>query len=63
MDGQTTDPSLVAKNPDIRKRLAAGDPLSREEEKETYRDIVRQISPEEERMKLLAAPKMKAAAQ
>ena len=44
VDGQTTNPSLVAKNPDIRKKLASGHPLSRDEEKEAYQDIVRRIS-------------------
>ncbi|HKD60259.1 MAG TPA: transaldolase family protein [Terracidiphilus sp.] len=44
VDGQTTNPSLVAKNPDIRKRIAAGRPLSRQEANEAYRDIVRGIS-------------------
>lgn len=45
LDGQTTNPSLVAKNPEIRKRIASGRPLSRQEETEAYRDIVRSISP------------------
>jgi len=43
VDGQTTNPSLVAKNPDIRKRIAAGRPLSRPEANEAYRDIVQGI--------------------
>src|SRR5579863_6266549 len=45
VDGQTTNPSLVAKNPAIHQRIAAGRPLSRQEEQDAYRDIVRQISP------------------
>ncbi|HKF49902.1 MAG TPA: transaldolase family protein [Terracidiphilus sp.] len=45
LDGQTTNPSLISKNPEIRKRIAAGRPLSRQEETDAYRDIVRQISP------------------
>ena len=45
VDGQTTNPSLVAKNPAIHQRIAAGHPLTRQEEQDAYRDIVRQISP------------------
>jgi transaldolase len=45
VDGQTTNPSLVAKNPDIRKRIAAGHALTRQEEQDAYREIVRHISP------------------
>lgn len=32
VDGQTTNPSLIAKNPEILKRIASGRPLSRQEE-------------------------------
>jgi transaldolase len=45
VDGQTTNPSLIAKNPEIRKRIASGHRLSRQEENEEYKNIVRQISP------------------
>ena len=45
VDGQTTNPSLIAKNPEIRKLVASGRPLSRQEENEEYKNIVRQISP------------------
>lgn len=45
IDGQTTNPSLVAKNPEIRKALASGRRLSVQQENEEYRKIVRQISP------------------
>ena len=45
VDGQTTNPSLIAKNPEIRKLIASGHPLSGQEEKEEYRNIVRSISP------------------
>lgn len=44
VDGQTTNPSLIAKNPDIRQRLDAGRPLSQQEEHDAYREIVRHIS-------------------
>lgn len=45
VDGQTTNPSLVAKNPEIRKLLASGQRLSGQEEKEQYKNIVQKISP------------------
>lgn len=45
VDGQTTNPSLIAKNPEIRKRIASGHPLSRQEENEAYKSIVQRISP------------------
>jgi len=45
VDGQTTNPSLVAKNPEIRRLVASGQRLSGQEEKEEYRNIVQKISP------------------
>jgi transaldolase len=45
VDGQTTNPSLIAKNPEIRERIAAGHTLSQQEEKDEYRKIVQNISP------------------
>lgn len=45
VDGQTTNPSLIAKNPDIRKLIASGRRLSRQEENQQYKHIVQQISP------------------
>jgi transaldolase len=45
VDGQTTNPSLIAKNPEIQSRLASGKKLSRQEEKEAYKKIVQSISP------------------
>jgi len=45
VDGQTTNPSLVAKNPGIRKLVASGQRLSGQEEKEEYKHIVQSISP------------------
>ncbi len=45
VDGQTTNPSLVAKNPEIRSLVASGHPLSGQEEKQEYKKIVREISP------------------
>jgi transaldolase len=40
LDGQTTNPSLIAQNPDIRKRVAAGERLSQAEAVEFYRRTV-----------------------
>jgi transaldolase len=45
VDGQTTNPSLVAKNPEIRKQMASGQRFSSREEQEEYQKIVRTISP------------------
>jgi transaldolase len=45
LDGQTTNPTYVAKNPDVQRRIASGHKLSREEQKEEYKQIVRKISP------------------
>lgn len=45
VDGQTTNPSLIAKNPEIRKRVASGRALSRQEENQEYKSIVQRISP------------------
>ena len=45
VDGQTTNPSLIAKNPEIQGRLASGHQLSEQEENDAYKKIVRSISP------------------
>ena len=45
VDGQTTNPSLIAKNPEIQQRIASGRSLSAQEEKDEYRKIVQAISP------------------
>lgn len=45
IDGQTTNPSLIARNPRIRERIASGHKLSFEEHNEEYKAIVQQISP------------------
>jgi len=45
LDGQTTNPTLVAKNPGVRKRIASGHKLTRHDQKEEYRKIVQAISP------------------
>lgn len=43
LDGQTTNPSLIAKNPDLQKRLAGGEKLSREEANDFYRATLIEI--------------------
>jgi transaldolase len=45
VDGQTTNPSLIAKNPEIQHLIASGHTLSSEEEKSEYKKIVQSISP------------------
>ena len=45
LDGRTTNPTFVAKNPEVQQRIAAGRKLTREEQKEEYKAIVRRISP------------------
>jgi len=45
VDGQTTNPSLIAKNPHIRELIASGHKLSKKEEMDEYRKIVQTISP------------------
>lgn len=45
VDGQTTNPSLIAKNPDIQRRIASGHTLGSQDEKDEYRKIVQAIFP------------------
>jgi len=45
VDGQTTNPTLIAKNPEIQRRIASGQTLTAQEEKDEYRKIVQAISP------------------
>jgi transaldolase len=45
VDGQTTNPSLIAKNPHIRELIASGHKLSTREELDEYKKIVQTISP------------------
>lgn len=44
VDGQTTNPSLIAKNPDAKKRIDRGDKFSNEEILHFYKDVVRNLS-------------------
>ena len=45
VDGQTTNPSLIAKNPEIRDLVESGHQLTEEEEAAEYRKIVQAVSP------------------
>jgi len=45
VDGQTTNPSLIAKNPEIKRLLQSGHTLSEQAEAAEYRKIVKAISP------------------
>ncbi|OGW37382.1 MAG: transaldolase [Nitrospirae bacterium RBG_13_39_12] len=44
IDGQTTNPSLISKNPVARKRIEQGDKFTREEILYFYRSVVQEIS-------------------
>jgi len=45
VDGQTTNPSLIAKNPEVKQLVSSGHTLTEEEEAAEYRKIVQAISP------------------
>lgn len=45
VDGQTTNPTLIAKNPEVQQLLKSGHRLSTEEQKQEYKKIVQKISP------------------
>lgn len=45
VDGQTTNPSLIAKNPEVRQLVNSGHALTEREEADEYRKIVQAISP------------------
>jgi transaldolase len=45
LDGQTTNPSLISKNPRLKEAIASGHRLSGSEEMAEYRRIVQVISP------------------
>lgn len=45
LDGQTTNPSLVSKNPEAQKRIEEGNLFTREELLGFYKEIVQEISP------------------
>jgi transaldolase len=45
VDGQTTNPTLIARNPEVRQLVASGHKLSTRQELEEYKKIVQAISP------------------
>ena len=45
VDGQTTNPTFVAKNPDVQRLISSGQKLSRGQQNETYKNIVQKLSP------------------
>ncbi len=44
LDGQTTNPTLISKNPEAQKRLANGDKFTEEEIMDFYKNVVSDIS-------------------
>ena len=45
LDGQTTNPTYISKNPEVQQRIASGHRFSPDEQEDEYRKIVQQISP------------------
>src|SRR5215472_10502815 len=45
VDGQTTNPTLISKNPDVRSEVSSGHKFSSREELDEYKKIVQTISP------------------
>lgn len=45
VDGQTTNPTLISKNPEVRERIAAGMKFTAEEQLDEYKNIVQKIAP------------------
>ncbi len=43
LDGQTTNPSLFVKNPEVQKRLERGEKFSKEEVNEAYKKLIQDI--------------------
>ncbi len=44
LDGQTTNPTLISKNPGVRQRLEKGNKFTKEEIIDYYREVVKKIS-------------------
>lgn len=44
LDGQTTNPSLFAKNPQVQQRLSTGNKFTQEEVYEFYKNVIKQIN-------------------
>jgi transaldolase len=45
VDGQTTNPTLIARNPEVRQSISSGHKFSTKEELDEYKKIVQAISP------------------
>jgi transaldolase len=45
VDGQTTNPTLISKNPEVRQLISSGHKSSSQEELDEYKKIVQAISP------------------
>src|SRR6516164_7299544 len=45
VDGQTTNPTLISKNPEVRTLISSGHKFSSREELDEYKKIVQTISP------------------
>jgi len=45
IDGQTTNPTLISKNPEVRRLMSSGQKFSSREEMDEYKKIVQAISP------------------
>jgi hypothetical protein len=45
VDGQTTNPTLIAKNPEVQRLVSSGHKFSPKEELDEYKKIVQAISP------------------
>ena len=43
LDGQTTNPSLIAKNPELQAKLSAGEKLSSEDVNTFYKSVIEEI--------------------
>jgi transaldolase len=44
LDGQTTNPTLIAKNPDAKKRLLEGNKFTKDEIFSFYREVIKEVS-------------------
>ena len=45
VDGQTTNPTLISKNPEVRQRVSSGQKFTQRQEMDEYKKIVQAISP------------------
>ena len=45
IDGQTTNPTLISKNPEVQKRIIKGEKFTSDEAYGMYKSVVAEISP------------------